>query len=278
MKCLNIGCGSRFHPEWTNIDANPNSPNVQAHDCHKGLPFPDHSFDVVYHSHVLEHFAKTEAARFVQECFRVLKPGGIIRVAVPDLESLARLYLCAIDKAAAGDTQWQHNYDWLMLELYDQTVRNRSGGGLIDYVKQDPLPNEAFIFERAGGEIRRMLQAMRRPTRPTQTHLSLVEEITRRILAIRQAALMRCLQKLLGPEGSEALKIGQFRLTGEIHQWMYDRYSLARLLGQVGFQNPRQRGPAESVIPDWTSYHLDTEPDGSTYKADSIYMEAVKPQ
>lgn len=278
MKCLNIGCGSRFDPAWTNIDANPSSPNVQFHDCREGLPFLDHSFDVVYHSHVLEHFAKTEAARFVQECFRVLRSGGIIRVAVPDLESLARLYLCAIDKAAGGDTQWQHNYDWLMLELYDQTVRNRSGGGMIDYVKQDPLPNEAFLFERSGGEIRRILQAMRKPTRPTQTHLSLVEEITRRLLAIPQAALTRCLQKLLGPEGSEALKVGQFRLAGEIHQWMYDRYSLARLLGQVGFQNPRRRGPAESLIPDWASYHLDTEPDGSIYKPDSIYMEAVKPQ
>ncbi len=277
MICLNIGCGSRFHPAWTNIDANPISPNVQFHDCRAGLPFPDHSFDVVYHSHVLEHFAKTEAPRFVQECFRALRPGGIIRVAVPDLESLARLYLFAIDKAAGGDTQWQHNYDWLMLELYDQTVRNRSGGGMIDYLKQDPLPNEAFLFERCGGEIRRIVQAMRKP-RPKQTHRSLVEEITRQLLAIPQAALMGFLQKLLGPEGSEALKVGQFRLAGEVHQWMYDRYSLARLLGEVGFQNPQRRGPAESLIPDWTSYHLDTEQDGSTYKPDSIYMEAVKPQ
>ncbi|MEP6891336.1 MAG: methyltransferase type 11, partial [Nitrospirota bacterium] len=141
----------------------------------------------------------------------MLRTKGIIRVAVPDLESLARLYLCAIDKAAGGDTQWQHNYDWLMLELYDQTVRNRSGGGMIDYLKQDPLPNEAFLFERSGGEMRRILQTMRKP-QPKQTHRSLVEEITRQLLTIPRAALMRCLQKLLGLEGSEALKVGQFRL------------------------------------------------------------------
>ena len=278
MKYLNVGCGSRFHPAWTNIDATSISPSVLVHDCRAGIPFPDHSFDVVYHSHVLEHFSKIEALRFVQECFRVLRPEGIIRVAVPDLECLARLYLCAIDKAAGGDTQWQHNYDWLMLELYDQTVRNRSGGGMIDYLKQDPLPNGAFLFERGGGEIRRILQAIRKPTRPKLTRLPLIEEITRWILAIPHAALRRCLAKLLGPKGREALEIGQFRLAGEIHQWMYDRYSLARLLGQVGFQNPQRRGPAESLIPDWTSYHLDTESDGSTYKPDSTYMEAVKPQ
>lgn len=276
MKCLNVGCGLRFHPEWTNIDAASISSYVQVHDCRAGIPFPDHSFDVVFHSHVLEHFSKTEALRFVEECFRVLKPGGIIRVAVPDLESLARLYLSAIDKATGGDTQWQHNYDWLMLELFDQTVRNRSGGSMIEYLKQDPLPNEAFLFERAGGEIQRILQAIRTTPPPQQTHLSLMEKIIRRLRAIPEAARMRCLQKLLGQEGWEALMIGKFRMSGEIHQWMYDRYSLACLLEQAGFQNPRRCGPAESLIPEWTSYHLDTEPDGSTYKPDSLYMEAGK--
>ena len=276
MKCLNVGCGLRFHPEWTNIDAASISSYVQVHDCRAGIPFPDHSFDVVFHSHVLEHFSKTEALRFVEECFRVLKPGGIIRVAVPDLESLARLYLFAIDKATGGDTQWQHNYDWLMLELFDQTVRNRSGGSMIEYLKQDPLPNEAFLFERAGGEIQRILQAIRTTPPPQQTHLSLMEKIIRRLRAIPEAARMRCLRKLLGQEGWEALMIGRFRMSGEIHQWMYDRYSLACLLEQAGFQNPRRCGPAESLIPEWTSYHLDTEPDGSTYKPDSLYMEAGK--
>jgi predicted SAM-dependent methyltransferase len=278
MKCLNVGCGSRFHPAWTNIDATSTSPSVKVHDCRGGIPFPDHSFDVVYHSHVLEHFSMTDGLRFVQECFRVLRPGGIIRVAVPDLESLARLYLCAIDKAAGGDTQWQHNYDWLMLELYDQTVRDRSGGNMVEYLKQDPLPNEAFLLERAGGEIRRILRAIKKPTQPKPTYSSLIEGIIRRLLAIPQMALMLCLQKIIGTEGSEALKIGQFRLSGEIHQWAYDRYSLARLLGNVGFQHPRLCGPTESLVPDWTSYQLDTEPDGSTYKPDSIYMEGVKPQ
>jgi predicted SAM-dependent methyltransferase len=278
MDCLNIGCGSRFHPAWTNIDANSTSSDVRVHDCRAGIPFPDHAFDVVYHSHVLEHFPKTEALRFVQECFRVLRPGGIIRVAVPDLECLARLYLCAIDKAAGGDTQWQHNYDWLMLELYDQTVRNRSGGAMIEYLKQDPLPNKAFLLERCGGEIRRILEAIRNSTRPKQTRLPFIEVITRRLFAIPQKVLTRFRQKLLGSQGSEALQIGQFRLAGEVHQWMYDRYSLTRLLEQAGFQNPQRRGPTESVIPGWASFHLDTDPDGSTYKPDSIYMEAVKPQ
>ena len=199
-------------------------------------------------------------------------------MAVPDLECLARLYLEAIPKAAGGDTQWQHNYDWLMLELYDQTVRNRPGGGMIDYLKQDPLPNEHFLFERFGGEVRRILQAIRTPDRPKPALLPLSQKITRWLSALPRRALMRGLRKSLGPGGSDALEIGRFRLSGEVHELMYDRYSLARLLAQAGFLDLRRRDPAESLIPDWTSYHLDTDPDGSIYKPDSIYMEAVKPQ
>ena len=278
MDCLNVGCGSRFHPAWTNIDVAPVSSYVQAYNCRAGLPFPHQSFDVVYHSHVLEHFPKSESLGFAQECFRVLRPGGIIRVAVPDLECLAGLYLEAVQKAAGGDTQWQHNYDWLMLELYDQTVRNRSGGGMIDYLKQDPLPNEHFLFERFGGEVRRILQAIRTSAQPKQIPNTSLQKVTCRLLAFPQSALKRVLDKFLGPEGCKALEIGRFRLSGEVHQWMYDRYSLARLLELAGFRNPRRRDPVESMIPDWTSYHLDTDPDGSIYKPDSIYMEAVKPQ
>jgi hypothetical protein len=202
----------------------------------------------------------------------------MIRVAVPDLECLARLYLEAIPKAAGGDTQWQHNYDWLMLELYDQTVRNRPGGGMIDYLKQDPLPNEHFLFERFGGEVRRILQAIRTPARPKPTLPPLSQKIARWLSAIPRRVFMRGLRRILGPDGCAALEIGRFRLSGEVHEWMYDRYSLARLLEQAGFAEPRRRDPAESAIPDWTSYHLDTDPDGAIYKPDSIYVEAVKPR
>jgi|CXWL01.1.fsa_nt_gi predicted SAM-dependent methyltransferase len=82
MDCLNVGCGSRFHPAWTNIDVAPSSAHVQAYNCRAGIPFPDQSFDVVYHSHVLEHFPKTEALGFLQECFRVLlmRPSKCARV------------------------------------------------------------------------------------------------------------------------------------------------------------------------------------------------------
>ncbi len=84
--------------------------------------------------------------------------------------------------------------------------------------------------------------------------------------------LLRC---LLGKEYG-ALEIGRFRLSGEIHQWMYDRVSLARLLEDLGFHNIGVYDSSHSGIKEFSLYHLDTEDDGSTRKPDSLFMEATK--
>jgi hypothetical protein len=81
----------------------------------------------------------------------------------------------------------------------------------------------------------------------------------------------------LGPKDYHALVIGRFRLGGEIHQWMYDSYSLAQVLLEVGFQHPVLQSPTSSQISAWSSYNLDTEADGMVYKPNSLYMEAAKP-
>ena len=129
MNFLNVGCGDKFHPSWTNIDMRSGSPHVQAHDLRNGIPFPQNTFDVIYHSQVLEHFQPSKASDFIRECFRALRPGGIIRTVVPDLENIAKEYLRLLQ--ANIDTPnplIEANYDWILLELYDQSVRNKSGG------------------------------------------------------------------------------------------------------------------------------------------------------
>src|SRR5689334_18953207 len=85
---LNLGCGYHYSsaPEWINVDFVATGGGVQPHNLLDGIPFPDNSFDLVYHSHVLEHFTKNDGECFIAECFRVIKPGGFIRVAIPDLE------------------------------------------------------------------------------------------------------------------------------------------------------------------------------------------------
>ena len=280
---LNLGCGSRYHPAWTNMDIAPQSPGVIQHDLSRGIPLPDASCTVVYNSAVLEHMRCANALAFLLECHRVLKPGGTIRVGVPDLERLCRLYLHKLEAAFTGDEVSAHDYNWIMLELYDQTVREQSGGMMLAYLRQDPLPNESFVYAQIGEEGRQLVQALRLQTRVGQlTRVtpaqSLLYRLRNRLSRLPGIVKQRLQRWLLGADGMRALEIGRFRLGGEVHQWMYDRYSLARLLQEAGFCDPVVRDPTSSQIPDWVSFHLDTLPDGTVIKPDLFFMEATKSQ
>jgi predicted SAM-dependent methyltransferase len=296
---LNVGCGRRFHDDWVNIDLSPTAPGVLAHDVRRGIPFADGSFDVVYHSHVLEHFSPNDAGTFLRECHRVLRPGGIIRVAVPDLETISRLYLQALDRARTGDTDWQHHYDWMMIELYDQTVRETSGGGHGAYIQREDVPNLDFVLARQGEEVQNAVaarQARKRsvpsasPVAASSVHSGsrlkrtiayrTLRYVWHRLKDIQRrsstaARRERRIARLLGAE-YELLKLGRFRRSGEVHQWMYDSYSLSRVLTAAGFVAPRQVQATESLIADWRRFCLDADTNGQTYKPDSLFMEAIK--
>jgi predicted SAM-dependent methyltransferase len=280
MEYLNLGCGSRFHPDWTNIDLVPNDPRIQAHNLRRGIPYPDNTFDAVYHSHLLEHLPRADALKLLQECNRVLTAGGVIRVTVPDLESMVRIYLQALEEAVQGSAHWQANYDWIMLELYDQTVRERSGGEMGAYLARADMPNKEFVLHRVGAEAKSIIdrEERQRDKASRKRYQSVLEGMGRfyRIACRWNVFREGWLQLFLGSDYA-LLKLGRFRRSGELHLWMYDRYSLAQLLRQAGFQNAIQRTAFESAVPNWPDFNLDTDPDGTVYKPDSLYMEAVKP-
>jgi predicted SAM-dependent methyltransferase len=274
---LNLGCGNRFHPDWENLDFSPVAPAVRACDLRKGIPFPDASFSVVYHSHVLEHFSKNAGAGFLRECYRVLKPGGIIRVAVPDLQRIAALYLEAFDKASQGIPGWADNYDWMLLEMYDQTVRMRTCGELVEYFRRDPIPNWNFVHQRWGVQADILLKALRVTEEPAEQVPAPSGRAWGYVFRNPGTVLRNKLARLiLGEDDWRALQVARFRNQGEIHQWMYDEYSLGRLLKDVGFADTQRFSAAESQIPQWSNFHLDSEPDGTVYKPDSLYMEGTK--
>jgi len=103
-----------------------------------------------------------------------------------------------------------------------------------------------------------------------------IQKLRRRLRELAGIARQRMLWKLLRVDERHALEIGRFRLSGEVHQWMYDRYSLARLLKTLGFHEPQVKDANTSCIPNWASFHLDTLSDGQIIKPDSFFMEAIK--
>jgi predicted SAM-dependent methyltransferase len=277
MRYLNLGCGSRFHPDWINLDIKSSVKEVKAHNLKNGIPYATSTIDVIYHSHLLEHFSRDEALILLRECYRVLKPDGIIRVVVPDLEQIALTYLQVLDRALQDIARQSPDYEWIMLELYDQTVREKSGGAMLAYLKQESISNIDFVFSRFGYEAQQIVRKAKSEI-PRKNIQSLKNRhISKQTLDLLRAIRETFIKRLLGNENYRALEIGRFRQRGEIHKWMYDRYSLAQLLLQVGFESPNQCSAIESAIPNWTSFNLDTAPDGTVYKPDSLFMEACRP-
>jgi predicted SAM-dependent methyltransferase len=139
---LNLGCGTHTSPACVNIDwsihlrlkrwhlsrlagserrqkIDAMAENVVVHDLTKGIPAATASVDAVYHSHVLEHIDRAGAPTFMREILRVLKPAGIQRIVVPDLELLARRYL-----EHFGET----GHDDRVADMIEQMVRGEAYG------------------------------------------------------------------------------------------------------------------------------------------------------
>lgn len=88
---LHLGCGPRYIPGFVHVDAQP-APHVNIVGPVERLPIDDDSVSLVYASHVLEHFGRYEYKAVLKEWFRVLKPGGVLRLSVPDFAACAAIY------------------------------------------------------------------------------------------------------------------------------------------------------------------------------------------
>jgi predicted SAM-dependent methyltransferase len=90
---LHLGCGKRFIAGFFHMDALP-FPHLDRQGDIGDLSFlPDGSATLIYCCHAFEYFDRQEAATVLREWRRVLRSGGVLRLAVPDFEALARLYL-----------------------------------------------------------------------------------------------------------------------------------------------------------------------------------------
>jgi predicted SAM-dependent methyltransferase len=77
MRKLNLGCGGNILDGWENHDADL--------DISKVLPYENKSIDLIFAEHVCEHLTTPDVVMFFNECYRILKDGGIVRIAVPSV-------------------------------------------------------------------------------------------------------------------------------------------------------------------------------------------------
>jgi SAM-dependent methyltransferase len=152
MKILNLGCGTKVSDdsEVTNIDWSMYlrlrrnslyrtvasivldgerlkrfkslSGNLMVHNLAKGIPLESNSIDVVYHSHLLEHLDREIVETFLVEVLRVLKPGGVHRIVVPDMEQAVQAYVShiALCENNPGEAKTHDSY---IATIIEQSVR-----------------------------------------------------------------------------------------------------------------------------------------------------------
>jgi predicted SAM-dependent methyltransferase len=114
---LHLGCGPIDAPGYTNVDAQA-FPHVHyVHDVYPLEMIESNSVDLVYVSHVLEHFPINELPKVLKEWRRVLKDGGVLRLGVPNFEVLAEIYvdtgdLCNILGPLMGGQTDRYNFHY----------------------------------------------------------------------------------------------------------------------------------------------------------------------
>ena len=178
MKILNLGCGTKVSrsPDVVNIDwsiylrlrKNPIlrvmaphflrgerlhrfkslAENILIHNLAKGIPFDSNSVDIVYHSHLLEHLDRDVAKQFLLEVKRVLKPGGIQRIGIPDLERACKAYISHLAVCDENAEEFS-KHDLYIAPIIEQSVRREAYG-----TNQQP-PVRRFLQNVFLGDARR---------------------------------------------------------------------------------------------------------------------------
>ncbi len=287
-----------FLKEWTNIVYSLycqwDVDNLYYLDLSKEkLDFPDNSFDAVNTNHVFEHLTPQEGEEFALEIKRVLKPGGIFRISVPDLEDICQKYLYHLQLCLKETNQKNiYNYQWSAMEIFDQMVRDKSGGLMLEAMKKGEYDQE-YLDIRYKDTFKPIFETIEKQKEKVNNKKTVA---TKKSLGARMASLTP--QKL-----SSAIKrkITKFKnsiadyffkdylkdklvldknhplVMKEAVKWMYDRLSLKILVEKVGFTDFKHHDFKTSDIPNWKKYDLDCSNYAERPLDPSVYIECRKP-
>jgi len=264
---INLACGSHFvsGDGWVNLDFISRHKEVQQANILKALPFRDHTFDLVYSSHFLEHIPYSLAPSFLAELRRIVKPTGLLRLVTPDFYALCSLYISYRDLCLHSKA------DLICLEILDQCVRQTVGGRLANFYES--LRNNTTSDD----ELISFLYSLNG------------ELINGDFLPNRNLSLKSFLRYLKGSATDLWIKTviqllpSSFRnqnvlmtSVGERHHWLYDFHQLKSLLFSCGFRDIVRCSHVSSSFPSFPFCPLDADINGMPRKGiESMYIEAI---
>jgi SAM-dependent methyltransferase len=147
---VHVGCGGHELPGWINID---NHPAPLAINLDWGLPLPDRSARYVFVSHLLEHlFHPVQSGYLLAEIRRVLMPGGVARIVVPDIEQCLRAYVAG-DEAFFADRR--RHWTWLPEDLTHLE-------SFLAYAGAGPWPDRLFEHHKFGYDFATLRRCLER--------------------------------------------------------------------------------------------------------------------
>jgi SAM-dependent methyltransferase len=235
------------------------------------FPFDDGEFDLVYSSHFIEHIRKEHLRSFFDECFRILKPQGILRLVTPDLEKLCELYLKELAENNLGNAQY------LVFEILDQCVRQTSGGDVRYWDKKamESVEFGEFMVKISGRSLRQSTDS--EFTKSSKAILKPYKAaiFARKISSAAKWTYSRVVTSLL-PAWFKNSNVS-FARPGELHKWLYDFPTLKQFLEEANFATVIKCSHNRTHFPDDKILFLDCKEDGSPRKGvTSLYLEAFR--
>jgi predicted SAM-dependent methyltransferase len=143
---LHLGCGKKIIKGYVHIDVVPHE-HVDHVASIDNLPFiENNAADVIYNCHVLEHFKRSQVKSVLQEWYRVLKPGGILRISVPNFEAICEVYqttknLNLVIGPIFGGQSYLYNIHYNIFDFTSLT-KSLTEVGFKNVVKYNPFNTE----------------------------------------------------------------------------------------------------------------------------------------
>jgi predicted SAM-dependent methyltransferase len=266
-KFLNLACGDYFinSSSWINCDFAPQSKSVKHLNLLGKFPFDSNSFDLVYCSHYLEHIGLDKVSDFMNQCNRVLKKNGVIRLVLPDFENIAREYVMNKDLNQSEFASFN------IAEMIDQCVRTRSGGDLQDWYYRSLGNKELseYIYSRTGFK--------HKSSAKLENKIKIrLKRITLKKMKLKLQLKMSYIVISTLPSWFKANHISKVA-TGERHFWVHDFDSVKAFLEQSGFTEVKRVSAQFSCEPNFPLYPLDLNSQNHARKGkESMYIEARK--